>query len=195
MPYTTPPTTTMVCRHEDLPGGHGIQAKLRQLTMQSAMRPHGPAASLTDHDAPTRPQAAGADLFTSVRTWLLGRRRHPPSGRTNFKMLGRVLVYAAVAASAVASAYVEFVVSEGGDLSLAGAIFLGFPIVVAALPLLAPSGGPAVVLRGSAAVILFAWNVFLFALFYMPAAALMLLAAVMADQGIPPANRPGGGQD
>lgn len=113
-------------------------------------------------------------------------------GSANFKMPGRVLVLGAVAASAVASAYLLKVLEEP---SLSVALGLGFPVIVTALPLLVPSGGLAVALRAFAAFILFAGSVFLFAHFYLPAATLMLLAAVIAELDMDPASMPPSGKD
>ena len=57
------------------------------------------------------------------------------------------------------------------------------PIVVAALPLLAPRGRPARVLRTLATVLLFGWvllGALSFGIFYLPSAGLMLMAAILA---------------
>ena len=109
-------------------------------------------------------------------------------GSANFS---RVLVLGAVAASAVASAYL-FEVLEKPSLSVA--LGLGLPVIVTALPLLAPSGGLAVALRAFAAFILLAGSVFFFAYFYLPAATL-LFAAVIAELDMEPATMPPGGKD
>lgn len=57
------------------------------------------------------------------------------------------------------------------------------PLVVAALPLLAPRRRPAMVLRTLATVLLFGWvllGALSFGTFYLPAAGLMLVAAILA---------------
>jgi hypothetical protein len=71
--------------------------------------------------------------------------------------------------------------------SLADVAILGIPVAVAALPLVARGDRAAVVVRGLASVLLFAWVMFLpsAAIFYMPAVGLMVAATVMAarDEG------------
>jgi len=113
---------------------------------------------------------------------------------TNFKLLGRVLVLAAVAASAVASAHIGLEVYRGKP-SLSVVLGLGVPVIVAALPLLAPSGGLAFALRAFAALLLFAGSVLSFSHFYLPAASFMLVAAVIAELDTDSAGTPSRGQD
>jgi hypothetical protein len=104
-------------------------------------------------------------------------------------MFGYAFVVGAVAVSAVASAVV-WLISSGSshasgvatERSFADIAILGIPVAVAALPLVAPSGRAAVVTRGLASLLLFAWALFLpsAAIFYMPAVGLMVAATVMA---------------
>lgn len=107
-------------------------------------------------------------------------------GRRN--QTGYAFVAGAVALSAAGSAVFWLVVSGSShssvatERSLADVAILGIPVAVAALPLVARGDRAAVVVRGLASVLLFAWVMFLpsAAIFYMPAVGLMVAATVMA---------------